>query len=103
MAVISGAKLTMDANSQSNKAYELEAIVDSIVSKIQEIDEEILTLVQGGMEGSAVETMSRTYIQNREVINDYVKRFASIACVLDDDAQRMKKINENSEVSAGGR
>lgn len=103
MAEFSGVRLTQNVDDQSNKAMELENIVKSIVSKIEEIDTEIKSLVQGGMEGSSVATMAGTYIKNREVINDYVKRFAATACVLEENAQTMKKINLNSDSAAGAK
>ena len=102
MAEFSGVKLTQNTDNQSSKAAELERIVESIVKKIEEIDTEIMNLVRGGMEGSSVATMANTYIQNRNVINDYVKRFAATACVLDESAQAMKKININSDTAASG-
>lgn len=102
MAEFSGVKLTQNADNQSQKAEQLESIVKSIVSKMEEIDTEIKSLVQGGMEGSAVAAMAGTYIQNREVINDYVKRFAATACVLHENAQTMKTINQNSDTAASG-
>ncbi len=102
MAEFGGVKLTQNTDSQSSKAAQLESIVESIVKKIEEIDTEIMNLVRGGMEGSSVATMANTYIQNRNVINDYVKRFAATACVLDESAQAMKNINMNSDTAAGG-
>lgn len=102
MAEIGAAKLTQNTSSQSSKAEALEAIVESIVSKMDEIDTEIENLVKNGMEGSSVETMAKTYIANREVISDYVKRFAATAYVLDENAKAAAKIEQEAETAAGG-
>ena len=101
MAELGGVKLTQNTGKQSEKAEALELIVESIVSKIGEIDSEIVNLIRGGMEGASVQSMANTYIRNREVINDYVKRFASIACVLYDDAQGMKNLESQADTAAG--
>lgn len=102
MADIGGRKLTQNTGSQSAKAEALMNLVEEVVKKIEEIDEEITSLVRGGMEGTSVQTMANTYISNREVINDYVKRFAATACVLDEDARAMNNINQQSGTAAGG-
>lgn len=101
MANFSGVTLTMQTQNQSQKAIELDGIVKQVVSKIGEIDAEILRLVQGGIEGTAVETMAKTYINNRDVINEYVKTFESIACVLEENAVGMDTLNAHSEEAAG--
>lgn len=103
MANFNGVVLTQNTGIQSQKAQDLYDIVGSVVKKIEEIDAEIMTLVKGGMEGSSVAAMANTYLKNREVINDYVKRFAAIACLLDENAVTMKNIDSTSEVAAGGR
>lgn len=102
MANFSGVKLTQNTTNQSQKAEALKEIVESIVSKMEEIDTEILNLVKSGMEGSSVATMAATYLRNREVISDYVKRFAATACVLDDNAQTMQKLNQSADTAASG-
>lgn len=102
MAEIGGVKLTQNTSSQSEKAEALEQIVESIVKKIEEIDTEIESLVRGGMEGNSVQTMANTYIKNREVISDYVKRFAATAYVLDESAKAMKKIEDQADTAASG-
>lgn len=102
MAEIGGVKLTQNTGSQSEKAEALEQIVESIVKKIEEIDTEIESLVKNGMEGNSVQTMANTYIKNREAISGYVKRFAATACVLDESAQAMKKIENQADMAASG-
>ena len=102
MAQIGGVKLTQNAGSQSEKAEALMQIVDSIANKIGEIDEEIENLTRNGMEGTSVQTMANTYIRNREVISDFVKRFAATACVLDESAREMKRQEQQSDMAAGG-
>lgn len=102
MADIGGVKLTQNTGSQSAKAEALMQIVEDVVKKIEEIDTEITGLVRGGMEGTSVQTMANTYLGNREVINDYVKRFAATACVLDESARAMKNIEQQSNAAAGG-
>lgn len=102
MADIGGTKLTQNTSSQSQKAEALGEIVDSIVKKINEIDTEIENLVRNGMEGNSVQTMANTYIRNREVISDYVKRFAATAYVLDESAKAMQKIEQQADTAASG-
>ena len=102
MAAIGGVKLTQNTSNQRAKAEALEQIVEDIVKKIEDIDEEIISLVRGGMEGTSVQTMANSYIKNREVINDYVKRFAATACVLDESSKAMRNIEQQSDTAAGG-
>ncbi|MBE5885268.1 MAG: hypothetical protein E7284_02560 [Lachnospiraceae bacterium] len=102
MSEIGGARLTQNTASQAEKAEALEEIVVRVVNKIEEIDEEIKTIVAGGIEGEAIETMATTYLRNREVISDYVKKFAALAIVLYEDSQNMKTVESNANVAAGG-
>lgn len=102
MAEIGSVKISQNTSDQMRKAEDLQSLVESIVSKIEEIDTEITNLVRGGLEGTSVQSMANSYIKNREVINDYVKRFAATACVLYDDAQDMMNEEMNANTAAGG-
>lgn len=95
-------KINTEHKQSERKGEALEQIVESIVKKIEEIDTEIESLVRGGMEGNSVQTMANTYIKNREVISDYVKRFAATAYVLDESAKAMKKIEDQADTAASG-
>jgi len=103
MADISGAKLTQNTSSQSAKAEALGEIVENIAKKINEIDVEIQSLVKGGLEGNSVQTMAKTYLHNREVISDYVKRFAATAYELDESAKAMQKAEQQADEAASGK
>lgn len=102
MAQIGGAKLTQNTSKQIEKANELLEIIGSIAQKIGQIDEEIANLVKNGMEGSSVQSMANRYIENREVISDYVKIFANSAEELSNSAEDMRKIEEMANIAAGG-
>lgn len=92
----------MNANVQNTKAMELNNLMESIAEKIHQVDSQIEALVLNGIEGSSVEAMSKTYMENREVINNYVKRFATTACVLSANAIRSSNVDSNSASAAGG-
>lgn len=102
MASLGGKRLTQNASDQQRKAEQLEALVQRIVNKMDEIDEEIINLVEGGMEGKSVQTMANTYIENRDVISQFVKRFAAIACVVHESAEQMMKVEEEANTAAMG-
>ena len=102
MGTVSGVKVTQNTGNQKAKAEALEALVQRIVNKIEEIDSEITSLVQGGLEGNSVQTMANTYIHNREVVNDYIKRFALTAEVLYDTADLMQKNEDEANAAASG-
>lgn len=87
MAEFGGVYLTQNTSSQKEKAEQLSQLVVSIANKIEEIDTEILNLARGGLQGESVQSMADSYLKNREVISDFVKRFAATAIVLYDDAQ----------------
>lgn len=102
MAGISGVKLSQTTDSQITKADELMDLVRDIIRKIEEIDDSIESLVKGGIEGKAVDAMTATYSKNREVINDYVKRFSATASLLRENAELTKKKSAEAVDAASG-
>lgn len=102
MSEIGGVRLTQNTASQAGKAEALEDIVIKVVNKIEEIDEEIKTIVVDGIQGEAIATMAATYLRNREVISEYVKKFAALAIVLYEDSQNMQNVENNANIAAGG-
>lgn len=94
-----GRRYSMDAQNMKNKAYEMEALVEKMANRITSIDEEIKSLVKGGLEGTAVESMATAYIRNREIISDYIRRFAKVAQILHESASAMEKANDNANIS----
>lgn len=102
MALLYGAKLMINTNVQSQKAEELEQLVETIVNKIEEIDEEVKVLVQEGIIGESAQSLLNTYLNNREVLSGYVKKLAGTANLLYEDAQTKKKTAEQANIAAGG-
>lgn len=102
MAGIEGVTLLQDADAQMEKAEQLLALAQGIANKIEEIDIEIENLVSGGLKGTAVKAMSQSYINNREVINDFIKRFATSACILYNGAEDTKNYQMQATDAAGG-
>lgn len=94
-----GKRLSMDVNSMRNKAEELDSLVEAMANRIMNIDEEIKILVQGGLEGSAIESMATAYIKNREVISDYIRKFAMTAQILHESANALGTANSNANIS----
>lgn len=97
-----GSQIEQDAVSVNTKANDLYDLVVRIKNEIHAIDEEIIAIAHKGLKGSAVESSVRTYIQNREVIDGFVKKFAATACVLSESAIAHSNINEEAETAAGG-
>ena len=80
----------------------LNDIITDSVTKIGEIDAALEQLVAGGLKGSAVETMSATYIKNRETISDLIKVFASYSVELKEQEERLTKLNTQAGENAIG-
>ena len=93
---------TFAVNSQernSNIEY-MNEIIENCVKKIQEIDAAILQLVEGGLKGSGINTMSATYLQNRQVISDYLKVFAKYSLELQEQEEKLESLNALAEGAA---
>lgn len=97
-----GSQIEQDAVSVNKKANDLYDLVVRIKDEIHAVDEEIIAMAQNGLKGTAVEAYVKTYEDNRKVIDDFVKRFAAVACVLSESAIAHSNINEEAEIAAGG-
>ena len=80
----------------------LNEIIEDSVKKIDAIDTALEELVQGGLKGSAVATMSKTYITNRERISDLLKEFAKYSKELQTQEERNAQVDEQAEQNATG-
>lgn len=103
MGVVGARRIGQTSTSQIAKAEDLLSLVSDIVSKITEIDDDIRMLVQGGIEGETVDPMVASYKQNREVIDDFVRRFSLTASVVKQNAElTMEKQAEAIEAIQSG-
>lgn len=103
MSVISGQKISLTTDTQITRADELMDLVKDIIKKIEEIDTSIESLVKGGIEGKTVDAMTATYDNNRQVINEYVKKFSAAASLLRENAEVTKKKTQEAIEAAGGK
>lgn len=101
MGVIKSKRFTQEASEQMRKADALYELVERIVNKMDEIDNEVIGLVEGGLEGPSVQTAADSYIENREVISDFVKRFAAVAYDIHTSAGNAQRIEEEANSAAG--
>lgn len=97
-----GSAIIQNAASVNAKASELNELVGRIAQEVFEIDEQIRVLAQNGLKGSAMTKAVHTYNTNREVIDQFVKRFAATACVLSENAIAHSNVNEEAEAAAAG-
>lgn len=98
----SGSGIVQATESVNTKATQLNELVERIAAEVLEIDEQIRTLATSGLKGSAMTTAVNTYNTNREVIDDFVKRFAATACALSESAIAHSNINEEAQAAAAG-
>lgn len=80
----------------------LNEIIEDSVKKIEAIDTALEELVSGGLKGSAVATMSKTYITSRENISDLLKEFAKYSKELQAQQDRNAQVDESADQSAVG-
>lgn len=80
----------------------LNGIIEQSVSKIEAIDGALQDLVTSGLKGSAVDTMSQTYQKNRETISDLLKEFAKYSVELQNQEERIKRLNDDANENAIG-
>lgn len=97
-----GSNFTQNASNMNRKAIELHELVERIAQEVLDIDEQIQVLAAKGIKGSAMSQAMNTYVTNREVIDDFVKRFAATACALSDSSIAASNVNESAEGSASG-
>ena len=102
MVGIEGKTLLQNADAKMEKADQLMSIAQSIANKIEEIDTEIERLACGGLKGTAVEAMSQTYLHNRDIINTFIIRFASAACVMYNGSEDAKNYQMKATDAASG-
>ncbi len=102
MAEIGGVKLMINTDVQSRKAEELEQLIETMVKKIEEIDEAIKMLVEDGIKGKPEESLLRSYRGNRETISKYIQELAGVANLLYEDAQAKRRREEQADIAAGG-
>lgn len=100
MAEFGGVRLVQNADSQMQKAEVLESIISNMVKKITEIDEEINIIIRGGITSDAVKDMLKTYLNNREAINDFIVRCSGIANALYESSVAMKQNETNASMAA---
>lgn len=91
-----------NAGTTHKKAMELLDLVERIAQEIFDIDEQIQTIALKGLKGSAMSHAVDTYVENRNVIDNFVKRFAAAACALGDSSVAASNVNESAEGSASG-
>lgn len=60
----------------------LNNIISDSVTRINAIDDALQQLVNGGLKGSAVETMAKTYVDNRKNISELLQQFAKYSIAL---------------------
>ena len=80
----------------------LNGIIEQSVSKIEAIDGALQDLVTSGLKGSAVDTMSQTYQKNRETISELLKEFAKYSVELQNQEERIKRLNDDANENAIG-
>lgn len=98
----STAVIEQDTAIVNSKAIALYELVEDIKTEVLAIDTEIQTLALSGIKGSAMTTAVNTYVTNREVLDDFVKRFAATACVLNENAIAHSNINDEAQTAASG-
>lgn len=91
------------SDERNSNIKNLNEIIEECVAYIKEIDGAIAELVEGGIKGSAINTMSTTYQTNRETISDYLKVFAQYSLDLQEQEQRLEKWNEEADSAAVGK
>lgn len=87
MGLVGASKIEHTMSNQIAKADDLMQLVSDIVKKIEDIDDDIILLVQAGLSGEVVEPAVRAYKENRDVINDFVRRFSLTASVIRQNAE----------------
>lgn len=87
---------------RKNNIELLNDIIEESVKKIESIDSALEELVRGGLKGSAVTTMSNTYIKNRDTISDLIKEFAKYSQELKVQEERNAQVDEQAEQNAMG-
>lgn len=97
-----GSAIIQDAAGVNTKAGDLNELVGRIAQEVFEIDEQIRALALNGIKGSAMTKAVHTYNTNREVIDQFVKRFAATACVLSESAIAHSNVNDEAETAAAG-
>ena len=102
MGQVIPASISQNATNQAQKAADLQALAERIAKLMSEVDTEIQTIGAGGLEGTSVTAMLKSYTDNREVISDFVKRFSAAAVAVDAGAEAMAKVNTNAETAASG-
>lgn len=80
----------------------LNEIIEECVKKIEAIDAALEELVNGGLKGDAVQTMSATYIKNRETISDLLKEFAKYSQELRIQEERNAQLDAEASQNAMG-
>lgn len=80
----------------------LNSIIEESVKKIEAIDVALEELVNGGLKGDAVQTMSATYIKNRETISELLKEFAKYSRELTIQAERNAQVDAEASQNAMG-
>lgn len=78
----------------------LNDIIEESVKKIEAIDSALEELVKGGLKGDAVQTMSATYIKNRELISELLKEFAKYSIELTIQEERNAQVDAEASQSA---
>lgn len=80
----------------------LNGIIEQSVSKIEAIDGALQDLVTSGLKGSAVDTMSQSYQKSRETISELLKEFAKYSVELQEQEERITRLNDDANESAVG-
>lgn len=81
----------------------LNDIIKDSVKKIEAIDAAIEELVNGGLKGDAVQTMSATYISNRETISELLKEFARYSRALRIQEEQNEQVDAGASENARGK
>lgn len=80
----------------------LNEIIKDSVKQIEAIDVALEELVNGGLKGDAVQTMSATYIKNRETISELLKEFAKKSRALRIQEEQNAQVDAEASENAMG-
>lgn len=96
------ATFTVQIEERKTNIIYLNDIIEDSVKKIEAIDSALEELVNGGLKGDAVQTMSATYIKNREIISDLLKEFAKYSRELTIQEELNAQVDAEASQNAMG-
>lgn len=96
------ATFTVHSQERITNVELLNNIISDSVTKINAIDAALQQLVSGGLKGSAVETMAKTYIDNRKNIGELLQQFSKYSIALKEQEESNTKLDNSASESAVG-